>query len=223
MPTSSCFYLRQGGKGTSQIDLTTFPFVIGRSRECDFVVDTTAVSREHLVVDFVEQRQLIVRDLGSRNGTFLNGEQIEPHQDYPLRANDVVNIADEIELVFDDPATTAQLDVERLANEGLRIDPETEQVFIGRQAIEPPLSPSQVSLVQLLLQHEGVVVTRDDIRLHVWGEGMMVSDQAMDALVSRLRKRLAEVDPTHEYIITRRGFGLIFHNRRPGYSDLLQP
>jgi DNA-binding response OmpR family regulator len=223
MPTSSCFYVRKDGQVTGQIDLKTFPFTLGRSRDCDFVVDTNAISREHLTVDFVDERQVIVRDLGSRNGTFLNGQQLTPHQDYPLRSNDVVNVADEVELVFDDPATTAQLDIEQMALEGLRIEPDTENVFIGQQLIEPPLSPSQVALVQLLLENEGVVVTRDDIRLHVWGEGMMVSDQAMDALVSRLRKRLAEFDPTHEYIITRRGFGLIFHNRRRGYTDLLKP
>lgn len=222
MPTSSCFYVRKGGHVSGQVNLTKFPFVIGRARECDYVVDTTAISREHLVIEFHEQRQFVMRDLGSRNGTFLNGERVAPNRDYPLRANDVISVADEVELVFDDPATTAQLDVERLTTEGLRIEPNTEDVYIGTQLIAPPLSPSQISLVKLLLENEGVVVTRDDIRLHVWGEGMMVSDQAMDALVSRLRKRLNEVDPTHEYIITRRGFGLIFHNRRPGYSDLLQ-
>jgi DNA-binding response OmpR family regulator len=47
----------------------------------------------------------------------------------------------------------------------------------------------------------------------VWGPEEEVTDQTIDALVSRLRKRLDEADPDYEYVITRRGFGLMFRNR----------
>lgn len=218
MPTSSCFYVRQSGQIVGQIDLSVFPFIIGRARECHYVIDSGAISREHLSIEF-DDKQVLVRDLGSRNGTNLNGETLTPHQSYPLRANDILSIADEIELVFDDPATTAQLDYDPNQHEGLHINASDGQAYFRDALIDPPLSPSQVSLLQLLIENEGVVVTREDIRHYVWGEGMKVSDQAMDALVSRMRKRLHEIDPDHEYIITRRGFGLIFRNRRPGYSD----
>ena len=218
MPTSSCFYVRQDGQFKGQIDLSEFPFVIGRARECNYVLDSGAVSREHLSIEF-DSTQITIQDLGSRNGTFLNGEKMVPLQQYPLRANDTLNIADEIELVYDDPATTAQLNFDPNERIGLSVDDASGQAYLGEALIDPPLSPSQVSLLQLLSQNEGVVVTRDDIRLFVWGEGMMVSDQAIDALVSRMRKRLNEIDPEHEYIITRRGFGLIFRNRQPGQHD----
>jgi DNA-binding response OmpR family regulator len=39
-----------------------------------------------------------------------------------------------------------------------------------------------------------------------------VSEQALDALVRRLRDRLAEIDPIHNYIITVRGHGLRLEN-----------
>ncbi len=42
------------------------------------------------------------------------------------------------------------------------------------------------------------------------GEG--VSEQAIDALVRRLRDRLAEVDPTFQYIVTVRGHGFRLDN-----------
>jgi DNA-binding response OmpR family regulator len=42
------------------------------------------------------------------------------------------------------------------------------------------------------------------------GEG--VSEQAIDALVRRLRDRLAEVDPNGEYIVTVRGHGFRMDN-----------
>jgi DNA-binding response OmpR family regulator len=64
------------------------------------------------------------------------------------------------------------------------------------------------------VQARGAVVSREEIVHAVWpdahGEG--VSEQAIDALVRRLRERLAEVDPEHQYIITVRGHGFRFEN-----------
>src|SRR6516165_8297065 len=49
---------------------------IGKSREADVVVpDDDAVSRLHLVLERIGPAWC-VRDLGSRNGTFLNGERL---------------------------------------------------------------------------------------------------------------------------------------------------
>src|SRR5262245_7607443 len=53
--------------------------VIGRSNDCDIQLPTTLefmeVSRHHCVVK-IDPPDLQVRDLGSRNGTFVNGENI---------------------------------------------------------------------------------------------------------------------------------------------------
>lgn len=49
--------------------------VIGRSQQSDIVIDDSYVSGSHLKVSF-EQSGLFVTDLGSRNGTFLNGNKI---------------------------------------------------------------------------------------------------------------------------------------------------
>jgi DNA-binding response OmpR family regulator len=38
------------------------------------------------------------------------------------------------------------------------------------------------------------------------------SEQAIDALVRRLRDRIAEIDPEHQYIITVKGHGFRFEN-----------
>jgi DNA-binding response OmpR family regulator len=156
----------------------------------------------------------LIRDLGSTNGTYLNGERLTPHKDYRLRASDEVTISNVAQLVFDDPATTNQLDPSKLSPVGLRLDEASAQVYVLDRLLDPPLSPSQFVLMTLLVQHEDVVVTREQIRDFVWGPHEEVNDQTIDALVSRLRKRLEEADPEHEYILTRRGFGLMFRNRR---------
>ena len=58
------------------------------------------------------------------------------------------------------------------------------------------------------------MVPRSDVIQAVWGEenAIAVSDQALDALVRRLRDRLAEFDPLHQYIVTVRGHGIRLEN-----------
>ena len=43
-----------------------------------------------------------------------------------------------------------------------------------------------------------------------------VSDQALDALIRRLRNRLAMIDPNHQYIDTVRGHGVRLDNHSRG-------
>jgi pSer/pThr/pTyr-binding forkhead associated (FHA) protein len=49
--------------------------VIGRSRECDCVLAEPSVSRRHAVLRREDDRWLL-RDLGSRNGTRVNGVRV---------------------------------------------------------------------------------------------------------------------------------------------------
>jgi|GEM_PF-194239 len=65
-----------GGKQDGKlIPLTTKKFLIGREQDCHLRPNSDSVSRHHCVItldDFVVQ----VRDLGSSNGTFLNGVRV---------------------------------------------------------------------------------------------------------------------------------------------------
>lgn len=213
MPTAPCFYVLEGDRKGQQINLDHFPFTVGRARECDFVVDSNDVSRLHLQFEF-DHQQVYVTDQGSTNGTFLNHHPMEAHKQMRLRAGDKISVGNIAHLLFDDPATTAQISEVRLPTPGLYLDEMAAQVFVRGERLDPPLSPSQFSLISLLVHNEDAVVTREDVRRYVWGTGTDVNDQTIDALVSRLRKRLLEADPEHDYIQTRRGFGLMFRNRR---------
>jgi len=51
------------------------PYVVGRSIACDFVIDHPSVSRRHAEVRSTPTG-LEVRDLDSRNGTFIDSERI---------------------------------------------------------------------------------------------------------------------------------------------------
>jgi pSer/pThr/pTyr-binding forkhead associated (FHA) protein len=56
--------------------------VIGRSAECSLQVPGPEVSRRHCLLD-VDPPMVHIRDLGSRNGTYVNGESIG-HRETPL-------------------------------------------------------------------------------------------------------------------------------------------
>ncbi len=51
--------------------------IIGREEDCDLRVPVAEVSREHCRVEPNDSGGLSVEDLGSSNGTYINGMQIE--------------------------------------------------------------------------------------------------------------------------------------------------
>ncbi len=50
-------------------------WVLGRSPDCDVVLEVAAVSRRHVILS-EEAGQFFVKDLGSRNGTYINGARV---------------------------------------------------------------------------------------------------------------------------------------------------
>ena len=75
-------------------------FVIGRGEDCNLRSNSDAVSRQHCALT-IKESQISVRDLGSRNGTFVNGKQIDGDQ--PVRSGDKLVIGPlQFELVVSD-------------------------------------------------------------------------------------------------------------------------
>ncbi len=68
------------------------PLTIGRSAENDIVIDHMGVSGKHARVD-LEGQAVVLTDLKSTNGTFVNGKRIERAE---LRPNDWINIGKHI-------------------------------------------------------------------------------------------------------------------------------
>jgi DNA-binding response OmpR family regulator len=119
-----------------------------------------------------------------------------------------------VKLVFVGTDATLPLTFEPPTLEGtLTIDEAQRSIFIDNEPLDPPLSLAQFRLIKLLYDADGAVCSRDQIIETVWPgtDGIGVSEQAIDALVRRLRDRLSEVDE-HNYIVTVRGHGFRIDN-----------
>jgi len=189
----------------------TRPLVIGRSDDCDISLPDRQVSRMHTKIVWVGDGYQ-VEDLDSKNGTHLNGQEVT--RPMSLRDGDEIQIALRFKLAFVDAGATAPLtfDDESI---GLRLDPETRQIWINGTLADPPLSLHQYRLLEALWDSGGGVVTREQIVDAVWPEasGEGVSEQAIDALVRRLRERINEIDDEFRYVVTVRGHGFRLENR----------
>ncbi len=72
-------------------ELKDFPARLGRHPDCDIQLDSNMVSRFHAQVLRVDDR-LMLEDLGSGNGTFLNGKMLEPNAPQPLKNDDRIKL-----------------------------------------------------------------------------------------------------------------------------------
>ena len=185
---------------------------LGRADDCDITLPDRQVSRYHARIERSEAGYLL-RDLGSKNGTHVNGEPLRG-QPYRLRDGDEIDLATVVELGFVAGEATLPLTGNTGQPGGLQLDQAARQVYLGRQILDPPLSPPQFRLLSLLIEADGDVVTREEVIDHVWPEAVGgVTDQALDALIYRLRERLAELDPEHNYVVTVRGHGFRYEPR----------
>ncbi len=211
--------------------------IIGREPDCDIVIPDRQISRHHARLRF-EADGIHLEDLESKNGTFYNGQAIS--ETVLLRDGDLIQIALTQKFVFLSSDATVPLDGPESelfspghAEEGesadanafrrLRLEKRSRRVWVTpekdrqhERAVEvlPPLSVSQFRLLEALYENQGRVVSRPELASAIWGEDQAfeVSEQALDALVRRLRERINSIDSDHDYIVTVRGHGLRLEN-----------
>jgi len=190
---------------------------LGREEDNQIVIDSRKVSRHHALI-FMVDGSFFVRDLDSKNGTWLNGTPVQADQ--PLRTGDRLKIAGH-EFTFTvtrptDFTETASTFTEAFfapppPGAALELDFEAVQVRLNGRLLNPPLSPLEWKLLALLYQQQGKVCTRDLIFEKLYNASDLSDiplDTALETLVSRLRKRLEMIDPNRlPYIRAVRGMG----------------
>ncbi|MBO9606291.1 MAG: FHA domain-containing protein, partial [Paenibacillaceae bacterium] len=84
---------RQTDEEEEEIAIRSESFIIGRSREeAHYWLDEIGVSRKHVEI-FAESGRHLIRDLGSRNSSYLNGSRLVPFDEYVLCDSDRIELA----------------------------------------------------------------------------------------------------------------------------------
>jgi hypothetical protein len=201
--------LVQGGRWSIPLEGIT----LGREEGCSVIIPDRQISRRHAKIDR-RGGKTYLQDLASKNGTCVNGEPVV--SEIEIKDGDVIQIALAAVFLYVASDSTMPLDFEGTApRQGrIRLNPVDHCVFVDEKVIDPPLSIHQYRFLEMLVLRGGGLVNRDDVIGTVWpGEDTGgITDQAIDALVRRLRDRLKEVDPGREYILTIRGHGFRLAN-----------
>lgn len=100
--------------------------------------------------------------------------------------------------------------VEHKLDERLQYNVETKRVFIGEQDITDTFTSSEKKALLYLLEHKDSVVSRDDLIQAVWKESVSaegVSEQALDQLIYRLRRKIEPDFGNPQHLLTVKGIG----------------
>lgn len=89
----------------------------------------------------------------------------------------------------------------------IRLDPAAREVRIQDRLL--PLTSVEFALVEMLLQHAGRIVTREELTEAVLGRKIGPFDRVIDVHVSNIRKKLGD-SPGAERIKSIRGSGYLF-------------
>jgi DNA-binding response OmpR family regulator len=90
----------------------------------------------------------------------------------------------------------------------LEVRPDRFQVYVAGESLD--LTRREFELLQVLADHAGKVLERDDIYRRVWGYAMIHGDRSVDVFVRKIRSKLQRRSPGWEYIHTHFGIGYRF-------------
>lgn len=93
-------YLQRMSNGImDKVTITKENFIIGRLPDyVDHLIKNNAIGRTHAEIVFIEG-QYFIKDLNSKNGTFINEVRVESNKEYQINNGDIVKLAN-IEYTF---------------------------------------------------------------------------------------------------------------------------
>jgi hypothetical protein len=204
-------------KESEEIPLSTDVVVIGRpprstspdAEHPDVGIKDDYVSRGHFRIYYsYEHRCFLVQepDNGTKNGTFINGEQIRPSKPYTLKDGDLIGLAKvggDYRVVFRFRESEGTLpgvsEPEKPVAGGLKVDPSARRVWVDGK--EVPLRKKEFELLAFLYENRGRACSKNEIAEKVWAEESgIVSEETIDQNIHRIRKRI-EIDPSEPHYI----------------------
>lgn len=187
--------------GARRLVLGAPEVIVGRAPDCTFVIEDQLISRRHARIrsGSAVGHRYVVEDLGSRNGTFVNGRRLtEPHV---LEHGDELRFGNST-FTFHDPSSTLQGD----GPAALMVDVRAGVAWSSGQRL--PLSAKEFQLLELLYRHLGQPVSVGEISREVWPEYDGAATPAnVEGLVRRLRDKLHAANAVALSVASHRGQG----------------
>ncbi len=167
------------------------------------------ISRRHAEINYSEGC-FVLRDLGSTNGTKVNGQELGKLAAYPLEDSDIIELAQGVAMLrFRYSESTIKLDrdkLQKMATRGVIVDEEARDIWVDGQKLAPTLALRDFELLALLCRNRGKACSKEDIACKAWSDEF-VTDEQIEQSIHRIRKRI-EPDPSNpQRIITLRGYG----------------
>ena len=103
--------------------------------------------------------------------------------------------------------------VAKEANELFVFDPTTNEIKKGKEIVSDKLTSLEFRLLVFLLENKGRILERDSLINAVWKDSATtqgVTDQALDQLIFRLRKKIEPNPNSPTYLQTVKGRGFKF-------------
>jgi eukaryotic-like serine/threonine-protein kinase len=91
VPTAQVMVFDARGQRVNTIVLTSASLTIGRRPDNDLVLENATVGRNHVRIDW-DDRQVLITDLGSPNGTLLGDVRLAPQNPHLWMPGQVVQI-----------------------------------------------------------------------------------------------------------------------------------
>ena len=90
----------------------------------------------------------------------------------------------------------------------LELDTSARELRVNGTSVE--LTGTELALLEYLMRNPGVVLSRDQLREQVWGDGFEPASNVVDIYVHYVRRKLKKAGADHDPIRTVRGLGYAF-------------
>ena len=142
---------------------------IGRDSSADLKLQDPFISRLQAEI-YKEHEKWFIRDIQSKNGTFLNGNRIDENP-IPLKQGDTISFSQKIEFLYQDQdidsAETRSM-IASLSPYGIEIIEKSEDVIVDGIKINPRLGPQEYKFLSLLLEKPEEIHTYKELAKRIF-------------------------------------------------------
>ena len=193
----------------AQLPLIGPSWALGRATDNAVVVAHDAVSRHHALI--VREDDLFrLSDVGSRNGTFVNGKLVRTS--HILAHRDLIGLGEtrpHLRFIDDHAITDPVTSQASTSTHYSRLHYDDRRLRFSIYDRPLDLSPDEFRLLRCLHQSPGSICARTACADAIWGADAYRHEDGLDRLVDSLSKKLHHLDPEITIVQTRITGGFI--------------